>query len=174
MTVLPVILWRYFKCLCARSNAKCPVLMKQYFFILGVLIGQCNVILFFTLLWKLKSWCLAGQKLPSIGFSPRLLGIVWCLSAVVFASAYVGILISFLRFPKLSPIIDRLEDLPGSRLQWVVQRGTALDPLFIVSECQTIIRRIYLSFLFNSFLFILFRKPKMEFTKLSEVKIVVI
>ncbi|XP_046640672.1 probable glutamate receptor isoform X1 [Daphnia pulicaria] len=113
VTILPVILWIYFKCLCTRYNAKCPVLMKNQFFILGVLIGQ------------------SGQKLPSIGFSPRLLGIVWCLSAVVFASAYVGILISFLRFPKLSPIIDRLEDLPGSHLQWVVQRGTALDPLFI-------------------------------------------
>ena len=85
-----------------------------------------------------------------MGFSPRFLGIIWCLSAVVFASAYVGILVSFLRFPKLSPIIDRLEDLPGSHLQWVVQRGTALDPLFIVIVMKygIIIYRYYYCFLY--------------------------
>jgi hypothetical protein len=99
-----------------------------------------------------------------VGFSPRFLGIVWCLSAVVFASAYVEILVSFLRFPKLSPIIDRLEDLPGSHLQWVVQRGTALDPLFIVivMKYEINIHRYYYCFLF-------YRKPKVEFTKRLEV-----
>jgi hypothetical protein len=50
VTILPVILWIYFKCLCTRYNAKCPVLMKNQFFILGVLIGQCKIISFFTLL----------------------------------------------------------------------------------------------------------------------------
>jgi hypothetical protein len=57
---------------------------------------------------------------------------VWYLSAVVFASAYVGILMSFLRFPKLLPVINQLEELPGSHLKWVVLRGTALDSLFLV------------------------------------------
>lgn len=80
----------------------------------------------------------AGQKLSAVGFSPRLLGVVWCLSAVVFASAYVGILMSFLRFPKLSPIIFQLEDLPGSRLQWGVQKGTALEALFTVCSFSNI------------------------------------
>ncbi|EFX89946.1 hypothetical protein DAPPUDRAFT_300036 [Daphnia pulex] len=73
---------------------------------------------------------LAGQKLSSIGFSPRLLGGFWCLSAVVFASAYVGILVGFLSFPRLSPIIGKLEELPGSKLGWGVHRGTALETLF--------------------------------------------
>ena len=67
-----------------------------------------------------------------MGFSPRILGAVWCLSAVVFASAYVGILMSFLSFPKLWPILSRLEELPGSKLKWGVQRGTALEALFTV------------------------------------------
>lgn len=72
--------------------------------------------------------------MSSLGFSPRLLGAVWCLSAVVFASAYVGNLISFLSIPKLSPIISKLEDLPGSKLDWGVQPGTALESLFTVSN----------------------------------------
>lgn len=74
----------------------------------------------------------AGQGLPPVGFSPRFLGVVWCASAVVFASAYVGVLVSFLRFPKLSPIISNLEELPRSQLKWAVVRGTALESLFIV------------------------------------------
>ena len=79
---------------------------------------------------------IAGQKLSAAGTSPRLLGAVWCLSAVVFASAYVGVLVSFLRFPKLSPVIDQLEELPGNHLKWVVQRGTALESLFVVSRSK--------------------------------------
>lgn len=75
---------------------------------------------------------IAGQKLSSVGFSPRFLGAVWCLATVVFASAYVGILMSFLRFPKLSPVITKLEQLPASHLKWAVLRGTALDHLFTV------------------------------------------
>lgn len=39
---------------------------------------------------------------------------------------------SFLRFPKLLPIVSQLEELPESHLKWVVQRGTALDTLFLV------------------------------------------
>ena len=81
---------------------------------------------------------LAGQKLSSIGFSPRLLGAIWCLSAVVFASAYVGILVGFLSFPRLSPIISKLEELPGSKLGWGVHRGTALETLFIVNTALII------------------------------------
>nr|CAH0102805.1 unnamed protein product [Daphnia galeata] len=41
------------------------------------------------------------------------------------------ILMSFLRFPKLLPVINQLEELPGSHLKWVVLRGTALDSLFL-------------------------------------------
>ncbi len=75
---------------------------------------------------------IAGQRLVSTGFLYRFLGAVWCLSAVVFASAYVGILVSFLRFPKLTPIVNKLEDLPESQLKWCVLRGTALESLFTV------------------------------------------
>ncbi len=77
------------------------------------------------------SLTVAGRKLSS-RCSLQLLGAIWCLTAVVFASAYVGILMSFLRFPKLLPIINRLEELPESHLKWVVLRGTALDSLFLV------------------------------------------
>ncbi|XP_057376802.1 probable glutamate receptor [Daphnia carinata] len=126
--VLPGILWRHFE-----FNHR-PHLAKQYFFVLGVLVGQC--ILRFTLYSNGLNfkYCLflyvAGQKLSLVGFSPRLLGAVWCLATVVFASAYVGILMSFLRFPKLSPVITKLEQLPASHLKWAVLRGTALDHLF--------------------------------------------
>lgn len=82
----------------------------------------------------LTAHCLAGQKLASNGFSHRLLGAFWCLSAVVFASAYVGVLVSFLRFPKLTPIINKLEELPESHLKWAVLRGTALESLFTVTK----------------------------------------
>ncbi|KZS16651.1 putative Ionotropic receptor 76a [Daphnia magna] len=109
--ILPGILWRHFE-FNHRHGEKCPQLAKQYFFVLGVLVGQ------------------SGQKLSSVGFSPRFLGAVWCLASVVFASAYVGILMSFLRFPKLSPVITKLEQLPASHLKWAVLRGTALDHLF--------------------------------------------
>jgi hypothetical protein len=77
---------------------------------------------------------IAGQKLSSTGISVRLIAAVWCLSAVVFASAYIGVLMSFLRFPKLSPVIDQLEELPENHFKWVVQRGTALESLFVVSQ----------------------------------------
>ncbi|XP_046458798.1 glutamate receptor ionotropic, kainate 3-like isoform X2 [Daphnia pulex] len=128
--LLPIVLWKdltfvwktYQKAAVTHSQIspvkpnvfqeRSPALAKQYFFILGVLIGQ------------------SGQKLSSIGFSPRLLGAFWCLSAVVFASAYVGILVGFLSFPRLSPIIGKLEELPGSKLGWGVHRGTALETLF--------------------------------------------
>nr|CAH0107788.1 unnamed protein product [Daphnia galeata] len=126
---LPIILWKDLTCVwkiyqkaapvTQNGNSieklcqeKRPALAKQYFFILGVLIGQ------------------SGQKLSSIGFSPRFIGAFWCLSAVVFASAYVGILFGFLSFPRLSPIICKLEELPGSKLEWGVHRGTALETLF--------------------------------------------
>ncbi|KZS13465.1 Uncharacterized protein APZ42_021438 [Daphnia magna] len=111
--ILPIILWKYSNLFAIRYQERRSTLTKQYLFILGVLIGQ------------------SGQKLPSVGFSPRFLGAVWCLSSVVFASAYVGILMSFLRFPKLLPIVSQLEELPESHLKWVVQRGTALDTLFL-------------------------------------------
>jgi hypothetical protein len=78
--------------------------------------------------------CLAGQKLVSNGFSHRFLAAVWCLTAVVLASAYVGVLVSFLRFPKLTTIINKLEELPDSQLKWAVLRGTALEMLFSVNE----------------------------------------
>ncbi|XP_045027053.1 probable glutamate receptor isoform X3 [Daphnia magna] len=113
VVILPVILWAHFMCLRFPHEEKtCPGLAKQYFFVLGVLIGQ------------------SGQKFVSFGYSPRLLGAVWCVSAVVFASAYVGVLVSFLRFPKLTPIINKLEELPVSHLKWVIPRGTALESLF--------------------------------------------
>ncbi|KAI9555226.1 hypothetical protein GHT06_017741 [Daphnia sinensis] len=113
VVILPAIIWAHFKCLRFPHGEKSsPGLVKQYFFVLGVLIGQ------------------SGQKFASFGFAPRLLGAVWCLSAVVFASAYVGVLVSFLRFPKLTPIINKLEELPASHLKWVFPRGTALESLF--------------------------------------------
>ncbi|XP_059352076.1 glutamate receptor ionotropic, kainate 3-like [Daphnia carinata] len=128
-TTLPIVLWKdlqimwktYQKATTTYNEnskeenhfqEKCPTLAQQYFFVLGVLIGQ------------------SGQKLPSLGCSPRLLGAFWCLSAVVFASAYVGILVGFLSIPRLSPIISSLEELPASKLEWGVQRGTALETLF--------------------------------------------
>ncbi|XP_046632509.1 glutamate receptor ionotropic, kainate glr-3-like isoform X2 [Daphnia pulicaria] len=111
--VLPAILWTYLKLLqIPNQETSSPALANQFFFVLGVLIGQ------------------SGQRLVSTGFWYRFLGAVWCLSAVVFASAYVGILVSFLRFPKLTPIINKLEDLPESQLKWSVLRGTALESLF--------------------------------------------
>ncbi|XP_057366108.1 glutamate receptor ionotropic, kainate 2-like [Daphnia carinata] len=111
--ILPIILWHYSNLFAIHYQERRSTLTKQYLFILGVLIGQ------------------SGQKLPSVGFSSRSLGAIWCLNSVVFASAYIGILMSFLRFPKLLPIINQLEELPGSHLKWVVQRGTALDTLFL-------------------------------------------
>jgi ionotropic glutamate receptor len=157
--LLPIVLWKdltfvwktYQKAAVTHSQIspvkpnvfqeKSPALAKQYFFILGVLIGQC-IASFVSLrlpflVRDVKSSLslyddLAGQKLSSIGFSPRLLGAFWCLSAVVFASAYVGILVGFLSFPRLSPIIGKLEELPGSKLGWGVHRGTALETLFTV------------------------------------------
>ncbi|XP_057365911.2 glutamate receptor ionotropic, delta-2-like, partial [Daphnia carinata] len=118
VVILPAIVWAHFKCLQFPHGEKtCPGLAKQYVFVLGVLIGQ------------------SGQKFASFGFSPRLLGAVWCLIAVVFASAYVGVLVSFLRFPILTPIINKLEELPVSHLKWIIPRGTALESLF--SEATT-------------------------------------
>ena len=157
---LPIILWKDLTCVwkiyqkaapvTQNGNSieklcqeKRPVLAKQYFFILGVLIGQC-IASFVTLLKDSlfgkdfnknsfsRSDDLAGQKLSSIGFSPRFIGAFWCLSTVVFASAYVGILFGFLSFPRLSAIIGKLEELPGSKLEWGVHRGTALETLFTV------------------------------------------
>ncbi|EFX87552.1 hypothetical protein DAPPUDRAFT_312020 [Daphnia pulex] len=110
--ILPVILWQHSKFYWIHYREKCPTLGDQYLFILGVLIGQ------------------SGRKLSS-RCSLQLLAAIWCLSAVVFASAYVGILMSFLRFPKLLPVINRLEELPESHLKWVALRGTALDSLFL-------------------------------------------
>lgn len=133
-TILPVILWQQSKFYWIHYREKCLTLGNQYLFILGVLIGQCinSRNNYFFWLSKLTLCCFeAGQKLP-LRLSLQLLGAIWCLSAVVFASAYVGILMSFLRFPKLLPIINQLEELPGSHLKWVVLRGTALDSLFLV------------------------------------------
>lgn len=154
-TILPTILWqdlkflwinyrkihesRIINALGSPLQDRRPILAKQYFFVLGVLIGQCNFLFRYNFpfpcvncfLMSLNA-CLAGQRVSSMGFSPRILAAFWCLSAVVFASAYVGILMSFLSFPKLSPIVSRLEELPGSKLKWGVQRGTALESLFIV------------------------------------------
>ena len=57
---------------------------------------------------------------------------VWCLIVVVLIYAYIGTFISFLTFPKLKPIISSLEDLPSSKLTWVIDKGTSLDSLFLV------------------------------------------
>ncbi|XP_046654596.1 glutamate receptor ionotropic, delta-2-like [Daphnia pulicaria] len=114
--ILPPILWqhfKYFRVIRHRGIMENQILSKQYSFVFGVLIGQ------------------SGQKLSSTGISARLIAAVWCLSAVVFASAYIGVLMSFLRFPKLSPVIDQLEELPENHFKWIVQRGTALESLFV-------------------------------------------
>jgi hypothetical protein len=42
-----------------------------------------------------------------------------------------------LRFPKLTPIINKLEDLPESQLKWSVLRGTALESLFTVINIES-------------------------------------
>lgn len=132
--ILPGILWQHFECLWIHSHQeKCPLLANQYFFVLGVLVGQCNSLCLLIGHWHDILAISAGQKLCSVGYSPRLLGAIWCLTSVVFASAYIGILMSFLRFPKLSPIVTKLEQLPTSHLKWAVLRGTALDHLFTVS-----------------------------------------
>lgn len=136
--MLPAILWTYLKLLqIPTQETSSPTLANQLFFVLGVLIGQCN--LDFNVEPSLFSclFVIAGQRVASTGFWYRFLGAVWCLSAVVFASAYVGILVSFLRFPKLTPIINKLEDLPESQLKWSVLRGTALESLFTVINIES-------------------------------------
>ena len=70
------------------------ILANQYLFVLGVFIGQCklnNIHYRKTSLIARFINCLAGQKLVSNGFSHRFLAAVWCLTAVVLASAYVGV-----------------------------------------------------------------------------------
>lgn len=52
--------------------------------------------------------------------------------SLVFIHAYVGTLASFLSVPKFKPVITKLEDLPGTKLTWVVRQGTELEPLFMV------------------------------------------
>lgn len=41
--ILPIILWKYSNLLAIRYQERRSTLTKQYLFILGVLIGQCNV-----------------------------------------------------------------------------------------------------------------------------------
>jgi hypothetical protein len=74
----------------------------------------------------------AGQAIPSFGYAPRFLLGVWCLCAMVFIYVYVGILVSFLSIPKLRPLVDSLEDLPTSGLDWGVKQGTAQLTIFTV------------------------------------------
>ena len=64
--------------------------------------------------------------------SSILLASMWCLVSIVFIHAYIGTFISFLTFPKLKPVISSLQDLPSSKLNWVLDRGTSLDSLFLV------------------------------------------
>ena len=66
------------------------------------------------------------------GHSAAVLSLVWCLLAVVFIHGYIGTLMAFLSVPKLKPVIGELEDLPKSRLDWYVRRGTDLESLFLV------------------------------------------
>ena len=75
----------------------------------------------------------AGQAVPSFGYAPRFLLGVWCLCAVVFIYVYVGILVSFLSIPKLLPLVDSLDDLPTSGLDWGVKKATAHWDIFTVT-----------------------------------------
>jgi hypothetical protein len=75
----------------------------------------------------------AGQAVPSFGYAPRFLLGVWCLCAMIFIYVYVGILVSFLSIPKLRPLVDSLEDLPSSGLDWGVKQGTAQLTIFTVT-----------------------------------------
>ena len=76
----------------------------------------------------------AGTNVSSIGHSPRLLAAVWCLCTVVFIYVYVGILVSFLSVPKLRPIVNSLEDLRTSPIDWGVRHGTATESYFTVTR----------------------------------------
>lgn len=49
---------------------------------------------------------------------------------------YVCIIRSFISVPKVQPLVKSIQELPGSPLNWVVRRGTALESLFMVITSQ--------------------------------------
>ena len=74
----------------------------------------------------------SGNRFITRHNATKALALVWCLVVVVLIHGYIGKLISFLSVPKLKPIISSLEDLPASKLTWVIDRDTSLDSLFMV------------------------------------------
>jgi ionotropic glutamate receptor len=95
LIILPAILWKHLKLFQIPSQqTSTSILANQYLFVLGVFFGQCklnNIHYRKTSLIARFINCLVGQKLVSNGFSHRFLAAVWCLTAVVLASAYVGV-----------------------------------------------------------------------------------
>ena len=58
---------------------------------------------------------------------------LWCLTAVVLANAYGGVLFSFLSVNKLEPAIKSLDELAASKnVRLVTLRGLQLTNRFLV------------------------------------------
>ena len=144
--MLPLIMWGQLRFLWnLRQSAtdlhlnKChPSVFRQFHIVFGILSSQCKS--------KFVDWEMdadfsiaAGQAVPSFGYAPRFLLGVWCLCAMVFIYVYVGILVSFLSIPKLRPLVDSLEDLPTSGLDWGVKQGTAQLTIFTVTFFMSIL-----------------------------------
>ena len=50
-----------------------------------------------------------------------------------------GLYRSFISVPKVHPLVNSLDELPDSHLNWLVRRGTALEYLFLVTNSKYII-----------------------------------
>ena len=61
----------------------------------------------------------------------------WSLTAVVLSNAYTGKIVSNLLIPKLRPVIDSLEQLPSSPLNWFISSGTTAENLFQILESDS-------------------------------------
>ena len=74
----------------------------------------------------------------------------WSLTAVVLSNAYTGKIVSDLLVPSRFAVVDTLEELPASPLDWLLRRGTLSENLFMVvtsntTDCYTTIITVSLN-----------------------------
>ncbi len=96
----------------------------------------------------------------------------WFLAAIVLVNVYNGTLVSFLTVPKYEPIVGTLDELARSKtLKIAIAKQTIVSQYFLVPKRTefSIALKVFTKFIFTKS-----RTRRLEVTKLSVIRYVVI
>ena len=76
--------------------------------------------------------------MPKGGVIIIILLMTWSFLVIILSNAYQGLIMSSVLVPKLTPVINSLEDLPMSSLNIIVYKGTSVETMIKVVKLELI------------------------------------